>query len=322
MHHGQKKTEPVKKRKYLSAIFQLMNSQRILLFFSFLLFIGLTPARAQDELLKQLQAESKTVKHQPVLATFKGNKIINVQTNETVKKHNLDVRINHLFGNMGAESGGSVHNLYGIDQSNDIRLALHYGITDRLMVGVSRSKRHENLEGLAKFRLLEQTTDNRVPLAITLYANTTYTTESPELVDKQIHRLTYCAQAILARKFSRRISLAVIPSFLHRNLVEYWDKTDVFSLGGGMRFKFTRSASVILDYFHTFRDDNPVEKHYDTFGAGIEVETGGHVFSIMFTNASGILENDFLVNTTDSWAKGGYKFSFIISRMFHLGKKE
>ncbi|HRH65241.1 MAG TPA: DUF5777 family beta-barrel protein, partial [Bacteroidia bacterium] len=62
-----------------------------------------------------------------------------------------------------------------------------------------------------------------------------------------------------------------------------------------------------------FKETTPA---YDVAGAGIEIETGGHVFSVMFTNASGILENDYLVNTQDTWEKGGIKFSFIISRMF------
>src|SRR5207237_6676722 len=103
----------------------------------------------------------------------------------------------HQFGNIGTESGGGVHTLYGFDQSNDIRIALHYGITDRLTVGVSRSKRNENLEGLAKFRLVQQTTDEKMPLAITLFGNATMTTISDQFVDNFKHRLTYCSHVII-----------------------------------------------------------------------------------------------------------------------------
>jgi hypothetical protein len=65
-----------------------------------------------------------------------------------------------------------------------------------------------------------------------------------------------------------------------------------------------------------------LEKTYDVAGFGVEIETGGHVFSVMFTNASGVVSNDYLLNTHDSWGKGGFKFSFIISRMFKFGKDE
>jgi hypothetical protein len=297
-----------------------MNSQKKIFFllYSFtFLSIGLY---AQDDLLSKLQEETGPLPREVVLGTFKGDKIINVQTNETVKKNNLDVRINHLFGNIGKESGGGFHNLYGFDQSQDIRIAFHYGITDRLMAGWSRSKRNENFEGLLKFKLLQQTTDKKVPLGITLFGNATYSAKSGALVEKDIHRLTYNAEMILTRKFSSRFSIAIIPSFLHRNFVEAEDNNDIFSLGGGFRLKITQSTSFVADYYHSFRPKMTGHDFYDPIGAGFEIETGGHVFSIMFTNASGILENDYLVNTVDDWTKGGMKFSFIISRMFKFGK--
>ncbi|HRH67472.1 MAG TPA: DUF5777 family beta-barrel protein, partial [Bacteroidia bacterium] len=217
-----------------------------------LLFFLSFSLHAQDDLLKQLQDETPPPKNEPVLATFKGNKIINIQTNETVKKNNLDIRINHLFGNIGKQSGGSFHDLYGFDQSQDIRIGAHYGITDRLMTGFSRSKRQENLELLLKYKALEQTTNNKIPLGITLYGNATYSAKSNELVQKELHRLTYFGELILTRKFSPKFSVDIAGSFLHRNLVGPNDENDVMSLSGGFRWKFTPSASFIADYSHTF----------------------------------------------------------------------
>ncbi len=276
---------------------------------------------AQDDLLNELQTQAPVTKEK-VIATFKGNKIINIETNETVKKNNLDIRISHLFGSIGAESGGGIHTLYGIDQSDDIRLGFHYGITDKLMIGVSHVKRNENFEGLIKYRLIEQTTDNRIPFALTLYGNTTYTIKSSEAFVKDVYRFTYCGQAVFARKFSPNFSLLITPGFVHRNFVPAGDENTTYSLSGGFRCKFTRSTSLIADYSHTFGRENVSTDHYDVLGVGVEIETGGHVFSIMFTNASGLLENDYLLNTSDSWAKGGMKFSFIISRMFKIGKDD
>jgi hypothetical protein len=294
---------------------------KTILCFSFLLLLIHIAAKAQDDLLMQLQKDQQPVPEK-VLATFKGNKIINIQTNETVKKKNLDFRVNHLFGNIGKESGGGIHTLYGFDQSNDIRIGLHYGISDRLTAGLSRSKRNENLEGLLKYRVLEQSTDNKIPFAISVFGNTTLSTKSGELIDKFEHRITYCMQAIFARKFSSHFSFEIVPSYLHRNFVAEDDENDLVSIGAGARYKFTRSASIIADYFYTPERKNLFEEHFNPIGLGLEIETGGHVFSLMFTNASGIIENDFLANTVDDWAKGGIKFSFIISRMFKFGKVE
>ncbi len=273
----------------------------------------------QDDLMQVLKTEAP-VNNEKVIATFKGDKIINIETNETVRENNLDVRISHLFGNMGAESGGGIHNLYGIDQSADIRIGFHYGITDKLMLGVARAKRNENFEGLVKYRVLEQTSDGGMPVSMTLYGNMTYSIKESDAFVKDVYRMTYCAQAIFAYKYSSKFSVALTPGFLHRNFVTADDENDTYSLSGGFRFKFTRSASIIADYSHTFGRDNLQQDFNDVLGAGVEIETGGHVFSIMFTNASGILENDYLVNTMDSWSEGGFKFSFHISRMFSMSK--
>ena len=149
-----------------------------------------------------------------VIATFKTTRIINMQSIETVHKRTLDFRVAHRFGAIGKNSGGNAHNLYGFDNSTDIRIAFEFGITDPLTVGLSRSKMNENLEGLIKCRLIQQTTDNRVPFAITLFANIAYTPKSDNTgifnvpgepnakIRQQLRRITYTTQAIIARKFS------------------------------------------------------------------------------------------------------------------------
>jgi hypothetical protein len=278
-------------------------------------------AQAQDDIMKQLEEQSKPTEKQPVIGTFKSTKIINVQTNETNKKRNLDFRVSHLFGNVGEESGGGVHNLYGLDQSADIRIAFHYGITDKLMVGLSRAKREENFEGEIKYRVVEQTEDGKMPLAITVFGQSTLSGREnvAGLYDKFEHRMNHCAQLIIARRFSSKFSVEIVPGIVHRNIVNFNDENDLYSIGGGFRYKFTKSASVIADYVYMLnRPEEIADNYYDPLGIGFEIETGGHVFTIMFTNASGILESDYIPNTVDSWGDGGFKFAFNISRVFKL----
>ena len=282
------------------------------------------PVFCQDDLMKMAMQTADSSKAK-VIATFKTTKLISAQTNETVHKRTLDFRITHLFGNVGKESNGGIHQLYGLDASADIRIAFEYGITDKLTIGVSRSKRQEFIEGLAKYRLLEQTVDNKIPVAVTVFANTAYTPVSnpPEgLFLSSKDRFTYTTELILARKFSSHVSVELVPTFVHRNLVfTAIDHNDIFALGLGGRFKITRSTSIVADYFYNFDDLRKMSNdygYYNPLGLGVEIETGGHVFTIMFTNASGIIENDFIPNTTDTWSKGGFKFSFNISRNFRL----
>ena len=72
--------------------------------FFFLLFLS-SALHAQDSLWTMLQSQPQG-ENEKVIATFKSTKIISAQTNETMKKRNLDFRVAHLFGNIGNESGG------------------------------------------------------------------------------------------------------------------------------------------------------------------------------------------------------------------------
>jgi len=300
------------------------------------------PARAQDDLEKMLDSMNSATPPPPeeVTATFKANKIINAHSIETVKGGTLDFRVTHRFGNIGGGSGGGAHTLWGFDNSDDIRISFDYGITDHLQVGFARSKRWENLDGSIKWRFLSQTTDNKMPISAVLYSIAAFSpVKEAELylgvdtgiVKKDAHRLSYVTQLIIARKFNWRLSLELIGSYNHRNFVKNYQNTNngafdengLASVGIGGRFKFTKRFSVIFDYFYNFspyRTDNPSTPYYNPLGVGFEIETGGHVFTLNLTNARGIIENDFLPNTTDDWLQGGFKFGFNISRVFTIVK--
>jgi hypothetical protein len=292
----------------------------------YLLLFSLS-AYAQIDLLKDLENKS-TTGSEKVIATFKGLKVVNLESSETIRKKNLDFRVSHLFGNVGKESGGGFHTLWGLDNSIDIRIAFHYGITDRLNVGFARHKREENLLGEIKYKLFEQTEDSKMPFTTTLFGNMSYTPKEDQTLDKDVYRITYLAQVILARKFSSSFSAEFIPTYIHRNLVYSNDENDVFSLAMAARWKFSRSAAVVLDYSYAFNRPDSIStgsaltELTNPLGIGVEVETGGHVFTVFVSNASGKLENDFIASTTDRWEDGGYKIGFHISRIFRLGKKK
>ena len=129
-----------------------------LIYFPAFLFLTLN-CFAQDDLMALLEKEGVKPIDQKVYATFKSIKIINAQTIETVKAKSLIFRITHRFGNIGAQSGGGVHSFYGFDDASNIRFSFDYGITDKLLVGIGRSKFKEHLDGSIKYKLLEQTND-------------------------------------------------------------------------------------------------------------------------------------------------------------------
>ena len=236
----------------------------------------------------------------------------------------MDFRITHHFGDVSGQGGGA-HTLYGFDQASDIRLAFEYGINDRLTTGVGRSKIGEMVDGYLKYRLLQQTTDDKMPVSVTLFTNMAITPQKKigNEYDIFAHRLSYTYQALIARKISSKLSLQITPTFSHRNyLFNARDENDLFSLAVGGRMKLTRSFALLADYFYTFSNFRSTNKqtYFLPLGVGVEIETGGHVFHLFFTNNAAILENSFLPNTTSSWRKGEFKFGFNISRTFGLGR--
>lgn len=297
---------------------------------------------AQDDLLSLTEDPNAKKTHEKVFATFKGAKVINAQTTETVKKKTLDFCITHRFGNIGEASGGGPHALYGLDNISDIRIGFSYGVTDNLTLGWGRSKAKEMLDGMVKYRFLTQTQDNHIPLSIAFYGDMSYNPQvssqfysgavlPADFKKDDMHRFAYTSQLIIARKFGSRFSMEILPTYQHRNFIianinpdnGAVESNDLFAVGAAARLKLTQRICLVADYFYTFskyRTNNSATPYYNALAIGIEIETGGHVFHLNFTNATGIIENNFIPNTTDSWSKGGVKFGFNISRVFNIGK--
>jgi hypothetical protein len=293
----------------------------------------------QDDLEKAMATSGG--KSEKVIATFKSTKLINGHTNETLYKHELDFKVDHRFGDIAGSNGG-IKKFFGLDNSTDVRIGFEYGLTDKLTVGLARAKGatavQQLYEGSLKYRLLEQTVDNKVPLAVTLFGSNTIAAVEANKDDPTAatsyrnfgERMNWVAQIILARKFSSNLSFSLTPSYVHRNLTTFRDPNDLFAIGAGGRFKFTKRMALVIDYFLPFRnkaDKEYVEaqratKFYNPLGVGLEMETGGHVFHINFTNATAIQEMQFIPETTSSWLKGQYRWGFSISRRFSFDRKK
>lgn len=297
---------------------------------------------SQEDLLDIVKDEPKNEPPRKVYATFKTTKIVSAQSVETVKKRNLDYRITHRFGNLYNSAlpnplNDAAHGAFGLDNSADIRMSFDYGITDELTVGIGRSKFREMNDALVKWRFLTQREDNKVPVSLCIYGSAGYTSMLPANLyagtirpakTNEAHRLQYCTQLLIARKFNNSFSLQLMPTYVYRNFIKQQvntkngkeDQNGLFSLGIGGRIKLSKRFALVADYFYNFSEfqqNNPAG-YYNALSAGIEIETGGHVFHINFSNAPAILESSMLTTTQDTWQKGQIKLGFNISRWFAL----
>lgn len=296
---------------------------------------------AQEDLLDLVKEDPNSQPSKKVYATFKTTKIVSSQTIETVKKRNLDFRVTHRFGNIYNSSSNNAlneaaHNYFGLDNASDIRISFDYGITDDITIGIGRSKYREMYDGTFKWRFLTQRENNKIPVSVCFYGNLGYTSMTTDNLyagtirpkTNEAHRFQYASQLLIARKFNSWFSLQIMPTYVHRNFIRQQlntnnnkeDQNGLFSLGIGGRIKLTKRFALVADYFYNFsgfQQNNPAG-YYNPLGIGFEIETGGHVFHINYTNGTAILESSLLTSTQDTWTKGQIKLGFNISRWFVL----
>jgi hypothetical protein len=238
---------------------------------------------------------------------------------EAPAKNVLNFMIQHRFGTLNE----GAYNLFGLDNAT-MRFGFDYGITNTLSVGVGRSTFEKMYDGYVKYKVIRQTEDNAVPVTADLFGGIYYNTlmydNKPYLTDRL--RTSYAAELIIARKFSRDFSLQVTPVWLHYNLVATTaDKNDLFAVGFAGRVKLTRRLSLTAEYnFLPSGQVNSV-KAYNSFSAGVDIETGGHVFQLHLTNSQGMVDPVFISQTSGSWGQGNIYFGFNVSRAFNVGKK-
>ncbi len=260
--------------------------------------------------------------------TFNTTRIINGHSNEIQEKGTLEFRVEHKFGDFAGSNGG-IQNFFGIDNAADIRIAFEYGLTERIMVGLGRSKGYGPyrglLDGFVKGQILRQTEDNSMPISLTALGSTTLTyakkSNDPLLVSSYpefAHRLAYAGQLILSRKFGSFGSLALMPTYTHRNFVRFDDQNGLFSLGIGARVPLGEKFAVVGEYYINF-DNAEFRKDFKNSAAvAVEWVTFGHVFSVYAANAGGFGEQQFIPYTIGDWSKGQFRIGFAITRRFEL----
>ena len=292
-------------------------------FLLLLLLASQTQLKAQDELDDLLEkSTTNKAKTQYVEAAFKDIRVVNLHSTETVAPRELVFRISHRFGALN--SGGV--NLWGLDNAV-IRLSLEYGLHDRLMIGVGRSSNTKDYDFFAKAKLLRQSTGARkMPVSLLYVASGVINGQEDPLTFQRTtaQRMSFVHQLILGRKFNDRLSLEVVPTYVHRNLVETRDDmNDMLALGFAGRFKLNNRLAINAEYIMRNPPSDAAQRarfdnFQDSFSVGLDIETGGHVFSLHVTNSQSMIEKGFIAETINSWEKGGIHFGFNISRVFSL----
>ena len=275
-----------------------------------------------DSLFNMMDKQPKNER----VVIFNASRLILSQSSETVKKNNFNFLVIHRFGDFAGQLGGGKY-FYGLDAVADVYIGFEYGLTNDLNIDFGRST-IPLTGGLVdlelKYALLHQTSDGNSPVAITLLGQTGIRTYNS--FNNFSDRVSYFAQAIFAHKFSSDFSLQIAPSVVQNNLPipDLPGNPQAFvSLSATAQVKVSKLMSVIIDYAHPFSSfRNGASSYSDPLGLGLQVVTGGHVFTINVTNARAVSEINYLSNTGSDFSRGQYRLGFTISRMFDFSHKE
>ena len=269
-----------------------------------------------------LNAMSPDNKHQNVIGAFKATRLILSPTTTTVKKNNLNFLVIHRFGDIGTKIGGA-RTLWGLDAVNDVYIGFEYGLSDNLNVDFGRSTIGQLIEVGLKYAVLHQKMDDSSPIAITFLGE--YGVRPYGSFTSYAARNSYLGQAIISRKFTSALSLQVSPIYVYDNTAipdSVGNDKGFFALSGAVRYKVTKHMSLVVDYEHPFSSYRTAHGFADPLGFGIELETGGHVFTLNVSNARAISGINSLSNTKADYGRGEYRIGFTISRMFDFNHHE
>lgn len=255
-----------------------------------------------------------------VAETFKETRIVNGHSVETTGEGDLNMIIAHRFGTIDE----GVYDWFGLDEAT-MRIGLDYGVTPNFTIGLGRSTFQKTYDGYAKLKILRQ--NNDMPISMVAFTssaiNTVRFNEEEKAYKSFKHRLFYTAQLMVARKFSDRFSWQLMPTLVHRNLVQTTaESNNVFALGTATRIQLSKTIGLNLEYYYV-PDDQLVDGTTNSFSIGFDIETNGHTFQLHFTNSQGMIEKAFITETTGDWLDQGVHFGFNISRVFRVkGRKQ
>ena len=283
-----------------------------------ILILSNRPVYAQDI---DLFTEKDTVKVKDITtATFKSSRVINGQSIENVGQGVLDFKILHRFG--AINQGG--YELFGLDQAT-MRMGLDYGLTNRLMFGIGRSTYQKQYDGFVKYKVVQQQTGlKEIPVGVSLVSTMIYkslrSSPNAQYIEYDSDKFSFAHQVIIARKFNDYFSMQITPTILHYNLVEKSSLPNDFkSIGISIRQRISKRVNITGEYFYRI---DKLDGFYNPLTFGLDIETGGHIFQLHLTNATGMTERTFINETTGSWSNQDLRFGFNLVRAFTLKKNK
>lgn len=263
---------------------------------------------SQDDLLSQIDSTDSNAE---VTAAFKAQKIVNLESTKLLGKKELYFVVAHRFGSIKDGFEG----FFGLDNAVT-QIKFIYGLGSKVSIGAGRSEQAYDFS--IKYLIAPQR-ENGLPFTFVGFNSVGFNNQMKESNYPKMQfsdRMMYVNQLLISRKFNDKLSLELAPSYFYENFViDDNQSNSQFALGMGGRYKISKRVSINMDYAaHLNRSST--SSFRNPLSLGVDIETGGHVFQMHFTNSQGMHEAGFLGNATGDWGKGDIFFGFNLVRVF------
>lgn len=265
---------------------------------------------AQDDLLKEVDslAIENSIKFD--LPAFKTLKIGNLQSTKIAEKGELYLFVSHRFGPLK----DGFDTFFGLDNANT-KIELHYSFWNNIEFIISRESFEKTYSVASKFKFAKQS--DKFPVNLVGFGSVNINSSISEITYpelKNADRYSYVLQLLASRRVSKNLSLEIAPTYIRENLQDL-NATIVpnhnqFALGFGGRYKISKRVSLNAEYVHNF-NRHKASIYTDPYTFGVDIETGGHVFQLLFTNGQSANETGYISKT-----EGEIAFGFNIVRVF------
>ncbi len=287
--------------------------------------------------LSSVIAQEEEEVDKPVRFPWASGYLIDQQTTMVPVPGTLEFVMQHKFGSI--ENGTS--DFFGIySPGANIRLGLNYVPVNNLQLGLGLSKEKMYTDLNAKWTVVEQTRENTIPVAITLYGvlaidgqnvdafgsgDVLHSGEGSETFEFAFSdRWSYFTQLLISRKFTERLSLQAGASFTHFNLVDTKYDHDKIGIHFGGRYNFSPQSSFIFNYdvplkIQQISEQVEVPEHHEpNLSVGWEISTSTHAFQIYVGNSRGLLPQEIMMMNSNGIDFENFAFGFVITRLWNF----
>ncbi|MFQ5568168.1 MAG: DUF5777 family beta-barrel protein [Rhodothermales bacterium] len=252
---------------------------------------------------------------------FDGWKIINLPTTRALDAGSVLFLIGHRF-NPKISDGYDA--LFGLDGSGIIYLSVGHALTDDFLIALGRSNASDNVELQARYRIARQDGPRRWPVAVSAQAAVNWISEKPPGESRyRSEAFKFTGQVSLAREIAPGVGVAVVPGLLINPAENVEGEDPMVTLGLGGRWRFYRNLSLVGEWVPilsgftrttTFGNDI----RFDSWGGGLEITTGGHVFQIVVSNTVGLTTDQYLRGGDLDITEGDLRLGFNIFRILNF----